>query len=268
MIVSMYKRRMKVSFVVSAVIFIIGMIIFFIDQPDSADDWMNLLSIGIVVLFMMIFAISSRYKYNRMKDISIPQSKTSILELDHLVLKKDLGFFPRLLLFEKSGHFVGTVKPMHVPLLYYPISLFLRDSLIMMFPITYGVFNEENVLVTFKRKGLKKSIVTVNNAQGEQIGEYVQEDFKSLVNIKGELKDADGNIFLPIKIKGFSGDFTLVDADGHTWAHFYNGYFPHKYTELFRDMQNDIGELADNLDEKHKMLLIAMICFLFLERSK
>ena len=92
----------------------------------------------------------------------------------------------------------------------------------MMFPINYGIYtNDGNALVTFKRKGIKKSIVFVNNGQGEKIGEYVQEDFKSLVNIKGELKDADGKMILPIKINGFFGDFTLTDAEGRRRAHFF-----------------------------------------------
>jgi len=37
MIASMYKRRMKAAFVFAALIFIIGIIVYFIDQPDSND---------------------------------------------------------------------------------------------------------------------------------------------------------------------------------------------------------------------------------------
>lgn len=75
-----------------------------------------------------------------MKDIQIHESKASLLELDHLVLKKDLGFFPRLLLFEKSGHFVGTIKPIRIPFIFYPMSLLLRDSLIMEFRLLMVFF--------------------------------------------------------------------------------------------------------------------------------
>lgn len=269
MIAMMYKRRMTAAFVLFAIVMIIGMTVFFIDRPDSEKDWLNLASIGFVGLFLFLIGVSSRQKYIKVKEIQIHDSKASLLGLDHLVLKKDVDFFPRLLLFEKSGHFLGTIKPIRIPFILYPICLLGRDSLVTMIPITYGVFlNKGNVLVTFKRKGIKRSIVTVKNVSGDKLGEYVQEDFKSLLNIKGELRDADGHVILPIKVKGFSGDFTLIDAEGRKWARFLKGYFPHEYTNIFRDMYNDIVELYDNVPIHHKMLLIAMIGFLFLERSQ
>lgn len=115
---------------------------------------------------------------------------------------------------------------------------------------------------------MKKSIVTVKNVHGRKLGEYVQEDWKSLVNIKGVLRDADDKLILPVKVKAFSCDFTLTDSEGRQWARFYNGYFPHEYTNIFRDVYNDIVELSDNLSKHHKMLLIAMIGFLFLQRNQ
>lgn len=267
MIANLYKRRMQIAFILSTIIFVIGIVVLFADQPKSADDWLNVLSIAFIALFMLIVALSSQNKYKRVKNIEIPQSERSILELDHLVLKREISFFPKLLLFEKDGRFIGTVKPIHIPLHYYVINLFLKNSFITLFPMTYGIFTNDQLLVSFKRRGMKKSVVTIKNVQNEPIGEYVQEDFKSLLNIKGKLKDAFGNTILSTNIKGFSGDFTLIDADGHTWAHFYNGYFPHHYTNLFRDMQNDIVVLSDDLDENYKRPLLAMICFLFLVRN-
>ncbi|WP_240377059.1 hypothetical protein [Bacillus piscicola] len=269
MIASMYQRRMKAAFIISIVIFLIAVGVILIDWPDSSDDWLTIFSIGMVGLFMGTIAFSSRKKYIDVKDIHIPRGSTSVMELDHLVLKKDVGFFPRLLLFEKQGRFIGTVKPLKIPYLLYPVSLVLRDSLIMMLPISYGVFsNDDSVMLTLKRRGIKQSTVTVKDTQGERLGEYVQKDFKSLVKVQGELRDASGEIILPVEIKGFSGDFTLKDKEGRQWAHFYNGYFPHEYTKVFRDVGNDIVDLKDDLPENHKILLVAMISYVFLERSQ
>ncbi|SFE35264.1 hypothetical protein [Alteribacillus iranensis] len=223
-------------------------------------------SIGIVGLFMAGIAVSSWQKFMEIKDIHVSESNKTVIVLDHLVLKKDVHFFPRLLLFEKQGYFVGTVKPLPIPFLLYPVSLLLRDSLMMMLPLTYGVFsNEDNLLLTFKRKGMKQSRVTIH-AQEERLGKYKK--LKSLIKVKGTLKDAIGKVILPTEIKGFSGDFTLQDEEGQRGGHFYNGYFPHEYTKLFRDVDNDIMDLKDNLSRNHKILLIAMICFIFLERSR
>jgi hypothetical protein len=268
MIAEMYKRRMKVAFVLSAIVMMMGIAVFIIDRPDSEKDWFNIISIGIMGLFLFSFGVVSRRNFIKLKEVQFHESTASILELDHLIIKKDVGFFPRLLLFEKSGHFLGTIMPIRVPFIFYPLILLVRDSVTML-PITYGVFsNKGNVIVTFKKKGMKRSIVTVKNEHGEKLGEYIQENLKSFINIKGELRDADGNLILPIKVKGFSGDFTLIDAEGRQWARYLNGYFPFEYTKRFKDMYNDIVYLSDNISTHHKMLLIAMIGFLFLGRNE
>ncbi|RSL32878.1 hypothetical protein D7Z54_12690 [Salibacterium salarium] len=269
MIVSMYLRRMKIANRITIVIFLIGISMLLIDWPDSSDDWFNLILICIVGLFMASIAYSSHKKYVDVKNSHIPESARSVTELNHLVLKKEVALFPRLLLFEKNGHFIGFVKPLQIPFLFYPISLLLRDSLIMILPISFAVFNSNNhVLFSFRRKGVKQSTVTIRNRSGERIGEYVQDHFKKLMNIQGRLKNAQGDVILPVETEGLAGDFTLTDNQGRQWAHFYDGYFPHEYTHLFRDTDNDIVDLTDDLNETNKMLLIAMISFMFLERSR
>lgn len=68
-------------------------------------------------------------------------------------------------------------------------------------------------------------------------------------------------------MSGFSGDFNLVDEEGRCWADFYNGRFPHEYTELFRDIDNDIVGLSGQLREDEKQLVIGAVGFLFMERQ-
>ncbi|MDQ0298494.1 hypothetical protein J2S78_000902 [Salibacterium salarium] len=268
MIASMYERRMKAANRIAVVIFLIGIVVLLIDWPDSSDDWFNLISIGILGLLMISIASSSRKKYLDVKDIHIPDSNVPLNELDHLVLKKEVSLFPRLLLFEKSGFFVGVVKPIRVISLLYPLSLLLRDSLILMIPISYGVFNNENnLLFTFKKSGIKQSTVIIKNEKGKHIGTYEQDNFKKIMNITGRLKNAEGDIILPVETQGLAGDFTLFDKQGRQWAHFYHGYFPYEYTDLFSDTENNIVYLSDDLDKPSKRLLIGLISYMFLTRN-
>ncbi len=74
-------------------------------------------------------------------------------------------------------------------------------------------------------------------------------------------------VVLPVKTSGFSGDFSLKDTNDHRWAYFFNGRFPHEYTGIFRDVDNDIVELSDDLSIEHKMLLLGMIGYLFIARN-
>jgi len=46
MIATMYKRRMKAAFALSSIVMLIGISVFFIDRPDSLQNWLNLSSIG------------------------------------------------------------------------------------------------------------------------------------------------------------------------------------------------------------------------------
>lgn len=147
MIASMYKRRMKAATVISVMIFMIAIGAMLIDFPQKAEEWMNVVSIGMVGLFIGILALSSRKKYLKVVNIHIPEKKISIQALDHLVLKKDIGIFPRLLLFKKDGHFIGKVKPVRTPIIFYPLSFILQDTLIMLLPITYGLFSKDGTLL-------------------------------------------------------------------------------------------------------------------------
>lgn len=269
MIASMYERRMKVASVISAIVFLIGGITLLMAWPHSTEDWLNVILIVLIGFTMLSIAISSRIKYRRVKNMDAPEATVSLLELDHLVLKKDVTFFPCLLLFTKHGHFVGTVKPKRPPFLLYPFSIFLSDPLLMMLPLSYGLFSSDGtMLFSFQRKGIKQSTVSIFDTKGKKVGEYVQEDFKSLVNIKGELKDKSGSTLLSVEMNGFSGDFSWEDEENRKWAYFYDGYFPHEYTTLFRDTDNDIVNLASDLSKENKTLLLGAICFIFLERKR
>ena len=64
---------------------------------------------------------------------------------------------------------------------------------------------------------MKQSRVTIH-AQEERLGKYKK--LKSLIKVKGTLKDAIGKVILPTEIKGFSGDFTLQDEEGQRGAIF------------------------------------------------
>lgn len=94
MIASMYKRRMKAATVISVMIFMIAIGAMLIDFPQKAEEWMNVVSIGMVGLFIGILALSSRKKYLKVVNIHIPEKKISIQALDHLVFKKRDWYFP------------------------------------------------------------------------------------------------------------------------------------------------------------------------------
>lgn len=268
MVTEMYKKRVKASLSFSGIVFLLGIVVFFIDRPNDGEDWLTFVSIGIMGLMLFITGMVNKRHYARVKDLNIEDAEIPIIDSDHFVVKKDVGSVPRLLFFQKDGRFLGLAKPVHIPIYLYPFFIFSRD-ISYYIPITYGIFSHDgSLMATYKRKGWKESVLTVMDQEGYEIGTYIQKDFKSFVNIKGELLDGHGERLLPVEVNGFTGDFTLKDREGNIWAHFLNGYFPFEATKTFRDVHNDLIEISDGLSPQNKRLLLAMISFIFLARNE
>ncbi|WP_377890089.1 hypothetical protein [Alkalihalobacillus sp. R86527] len=268
MIAEMFKRREKSAYVVLVLLFALGAVFLAFNMPETNREWLEVLMLLLPVLFMVFVAVNSRQKYNQVKDMEIPQSSSSLLACNHIILKQDASMIPRLLSFEKSGSFVGRFELINLWWCHYPIVWF-QSSLMSLFPHKVAFFtNEGEKLFSFKREGFKNTRLTVYDDHEDVIGTYEQEEFKSFVKQNGEIKDKNGELLLAVNVSGFSGDFHLKDEEGHRWAYFYNGRFPHEYTKIFKDMDNDIVEVSDRLTEKNKILLLSFIGFTFLERSQ
>ncbi|WP_430787090.1 hypothetical protein VBD025_15535 [Virgibacillus flavescens] len=269
MIAEMYQRRMKGSIVALVALLAVIAVWILIVPPQSGGEWLEISVLALPLAFLIAICFTSRHKYLQVKDIQVPEKTVSLMELDHLVLKKDVGFFPKLLLFQKNGTFIGKLKPVTIPFWLYPLDILLNELTLVIFPVTYGFYTIDNQKrFTFKRKGFLNTTVRIYSGEGEVLGFYEQADLKSLLTIKGTLYNKLGEALLPVNVKGFSGDFTMKNIDGKQWAHFFNGYFPHKYTDLFRDIDNDIVDLADDLEDHEKLLLIALISFLFVQKRR
>ncbi|WP_270181343.1 hypothetical protein [Alkalihalobacillus sp. CinArs1] len=267
MIAEMFKRREKYAYLGLIVVTVFSGVFLAFNLPKTNGEWAEMIVLLLPILFLAFIALISRKKYNEVKGVDFPQSHSSLLACDHLILKQDAAMMPRLLSFEKDGSFVGRYQLVDVKWWLYPIALF-QSSMLSLIPHRVAFLsNEGKKVFSFRREGFKKTKVTIYDHEDQVIGTYEQEEFKSLVNLNGELKDENGSVILPVKVAGFSGDFHLIDEDGHRWAYFYNGRFPHEYTKIFKDMDNDIVEVSNRLSERDKVRLLSFIGFIFMERS-
>ena len=267
MIAKMYKRREKLAFVLLCITLIMLVVYVGYVKPQSWKEWLEASALLLPMLFLVSVFISSRNKFNQVKELSIPEADVPIIDSEHVVWKPDAAFIPRLLAFQKNGAYAGVLEPVNIPRWLQPL-VWLRNSVLFMAPSTFSFYNKNGEEVfRLKRRGFKETTVTISDGEGTHLGNYVQEEFKSFLYIKGEIQDNKGNTLLPVKTSSFSGDFSLYDEHDHRWAHFYNGRFPHEYTKIFRDIDNDIVELSDQLTNDHKILLLGTISFLFMQRT-
>lgn len=269
MLAEMYKKREKLAYLFLVGTLVMALVFFFATTPETSTEWIELLPLLFPIGLSITVALISRAHYKKVKDIQIPQSEKQLLDLKDIVIKKDAALIPRLLLFEKSGQYVGSVEIAKTSWWVYPF-LFFASSLISLFPMNYQlVSNEGASQITFRKTGwLKQSKIEIFNSSQEKIGTYIQEELKALFNIKGILYDEKEEELLSIKASGFSGSFSWNDQQGRRLAYFYNGMFPHEYTHLFRDTHNDIVELAEDTADKDKLRLLAVIGFIFFTRIK
>ncbi|MET3683177.1 hypothetical protein ABID56_001268 [Alkalibacillus flavidus] len=269
MIADMYKRREKLGYILLAVLLliIIGWSLF--HPPKTTTQWLEMLFFLFPIGFIFSVIFISRSQYNKVKHFELPNSDQELLNLDHIVIKKDATFIPRLLLFEKNGRYIGMIKPIKIPSWLYPL-IFYRDSFIEFIPLSFSfVTHDGKTQFTFHKKGwLKQVNLNITNQEQNDIGTYIQKELNALFHIKGQLFNEKEEPILSIKASGFSGNFSWKDEDGNQWAYFYNGKFPHEYTNVFRDIQNDIVELSDKLNEDDKTRLLAVIGYLFIARVK
>ena len=269
LLAEMYKRREKHSkvFLIFTLTVIAGFAIF--QTPETSREWWEMLvflfPIGLVLTIMYI----SRHQYNKVKDIQIPESKKELFDLTEVVIQKESAFIPQILLFEPTGELAAVVKPIGVPWWLRLLVLVDKDAL-SIFQTTYGIFSQDGErLITIRKKGwLKQVRLTIFEGEHREIGTYIQEELKSLIHVKGELFDEQGNSLLAIKASGFSGNFSWNDEQGRQWGYFYNGIFPHEYTELFRDSHNHIVKVSDEISKDDKTRLLAVISYLFMARIK
>lgn len=269
MLKEMYKRRERMAylFLMAILIAVAAWVIF--QPPETAYEWMGMLFFLFPIALVASVIIISRSHFNRIKEIEIPESNKRLLDLQDIVIKRDAAFIPRLLLFEKSGQFVGSVEMAKISWWMYPI-LVVDSSLLVLFPMTYEfIGHDDKRPIIFRKTGwLKQSRVDIFSGDHQKLGTYIQEELKAIINIRGILYNEREEQLLSLKASGFSGSFSWSDGEGRRWAYFYNGMFPHEYTNLFRDTHNDIVEMSNELSDDDKSRLLAVIGFIFFTRIK
>lgn len=177
MIAEMYKRRVTMSYTLIGLVAFVIVGYAYVEPPKTTADWGEFAVFLIPVVMLVTIAVLNRRHYNKIVSVDIPKSARSIFDLDHLVMKKDAAFFPRLLCFEKDGNYVGSLEPINIPWYVYPFGFFY-SSLVVHFPLTYAfIDNQENTLFTFKQKGFKRTLLTIFNQHDHKMGYYKQEEF-------------------------------------------------------------------------------------------
>lgn len=267
MIVEMYKRRENMAWIFLVGTLVIASLWGIFRTPETSMEWLDFSVFLVPFTFTIAIVLVSRHQQNKVKDLTIPVFEESLTAVQHLVIKKDVAFLPRLLLFQKDGRFVGTIKPVDLPR-WKTALLLVNKTFVTILPLRFGIHRHDGkTMGTFEKRGwFRKSELKIFDHQHQFIGRYVQDEWKHLIHVRGQLFSEQDEVLLDIKASGTLGDFKWLDSDGKQLAYFFNGKFPHEYTHIFRDSHNDIVELAPELSDEEKIRLLSVIGYLFMNR--
>ncbi|GGE69107.1 hypothetical protein GCM10007140_18980 [Priestia taiwanensis] len=265
MLTELYRNRMKYVAKL-AVIFLPVLIVLFVVSTEEKDKYL----IGaIIVLMLFLFVgtiIRDYYKMKHVSSLTIPVTTSHVMDTEKLIMKQAAWWFPRYWLFTTKGEYLGEIRLSSIPWYWHVLAIYFKKEIPRWFPFTAELRDHEGNKLAFftKQAGFKQTNLTFFNKEDKKMGEYIQHDLKSVMNIYGTLNDADGKEILQSKVHGKYGDFRLVDAENKHFATFKYGIFPLEYWKVFEDTYNPIIEMNIERTEEEKALMLLLISWWFM----
>lgn len=264
MLTELHRRRVTAFKIVFLILTV--MIIFISAIPGLRASRELVLEVLLAQFFFGIGILVEKKKLKKMQLIEVPRSDNHILKEYELVIKRHVSWFDEYWIFSPSGEYLGKARP-HVAWYAYPLSLLLRKEVLFstFFGLAYRFLDADGRLIGhFKlEKGLNTAVKIFDSGH-QLIGVYRHSDWKSLVNIHGELFTKDNRKILEAKVSGFSGNFQLTDLSGMHWASLSPGQFPLEYRKTFKDSMNPLVKLNPGLTYPERILLLSMVVCWFL----
>ena len=202
----------------------------------------------IIITLYSVFCYFSTKKYDpgfRSLDYST---------LDRFIVKTDVWFFKRLLIFDTDGKYVGMTKIDINGIKSFFLSHLSYYNIIV--PLLYRIYDHEgNVICMFKRAGFKSAVVNIFDADGESIGRVEFDEFKTLIKFSGHAFTENGTYQISSEIFFEDAESSLMKLSS-----FKNRV---EYHYIFRDMNNETAELKSPISETEGKVGLAVLALLY-----
>lgn len=253
-----YQRFMR-AFLLSIVSIFpaaVGIIIFYYFTEEAVSV---LITAGMLTMTFIgmsgyyLFCYYSTKKYDR-GNVELNYEK-----LSRFIIKTDIWFFKRLLVFDVDGRYVGLTKIDISGLKSLFISHLSYYKIIV--PLMYKIYDHKgNIVCMFKREGFKSATVNIYNDNNEWIGKIEFDELKTILKFSGTVYV--GNTTHRVTSELFFED---VDSGIMKLSSFQNRM---EYHYIFRDMYNETATLQSPISVNEGKVGLAVLCMLYYFRWK
>ncbi|UFJ40738.1 hypothetical protein LOK74_22550 [Brevibacillus humidisoli] len=268
MLSTFHKKQSTIYIVLFAILLAIIVGLLILEPPQDGEGWANIAGISLAALFFLVLAVREKQRARHTAETVVEKSERHLLQADRLIVKKTAGFLPQYWLFYANGKYLARIAVQRVPWYAYLLQLVPNLTVHLWLPLTYTIRDHDDKPIgSFRNNARMKLEVAIFDAEGQKIGIYKQNDWKTVLTFQGVLEDAQGRPLLKAKSSGFTGDFSITDEEGKQWAVFRYGWVPVEQQQLFKDYNNPYIEIDDDLSANERLMLLAMISTWFARKS-
>lgn len=251
-----HKRYLRALYGILFSLLFISLIVFifhFILQDSDAIlslwiNWLVLIIIGFILSGYIFFCHYTTKKHNPgLVDLDYDK-------LNRFIVKTDVWFFKRLLIFDTDGKYVGITK-MEITS-FKSLLLSQLSYYKILVPIPYKIFDHEgNIVCIFKREGFKSAIVNIYNSHHEFIGKVEFDEVRTLLKFSGHAFVGDDKYKI-------SSELFFEDAQSEiiNLSSFDNRV---EYHYIFRDMYNETATLKSPISTEEGKVGLAVLAMLY-----
>ncbi|GAB3068163.1 hypothetical protein ACFOU0_01155 [Salinicoccus sesuvii] len=206
---------------------------------------------------LLIVAITSFYFSKLTKKHDPGFSNLDYSEIAEVIMKTDVWYFKRLMIFDYEGKYIGRVSIKVDSLKTFIFSFLSYFNVIV--PVDYMLTDHENKLICrFRRNGFRSANVNIYDDSDTLIGKIKFDELKILLKFKGTAF-VNGESF-PI-----SSEYLFEDAHSNGIMSLSSFSSPISHHYIFREMNNEVATFDAPIDSnlgKTALSLTALIYFL------
>lgn len=249
-----YRRILLVAIYIEIATILGGIITAFF-VPDLFEV---ILTTTIIFVSNLVMVGYSAFCYVSTKKSNPGKAELDYLTLDRFIIKTDVWFFKRLLMFDHHGKFIGKTTLKINNLKTFLLS-FLSHFMIIV-PIFYEVKDyNQNLIVKFKREGFRSAVVNIFDVDDRHIGKVEFDELRVLLKFKG-------NVYVSDDKYRVSSEFLFEDVQSNI-MHLDSFSNRVEYHYIFREMSNEVGTFSEPISTDTGKVSLALLNILYYLRA-
>lgn len=254
MVHKMYIRMFRVALAGT----VISILPFYIYYLFSGDLESFLVYSIIILVTGLISAGIGLYFANITKQHDPGLSGLDYSSIDHIIIKQDIWYFKRLMMFDERGQYIGRATMNIKTIKHFFMSFLSHFSIIV--PIDYHLRDHrENLITIFKRRGFRSAIVDIFDEKRKPIGRVEFDELKIIIKFKGTVFTGDRSY--PV-----ATEFLFEDADVRGLLHLSSFSNAIAYHDIFRSMNNEVAKLEEPISTETGKVALTLMAILYYVR--